>query len=78
MKEKVKNCLQLACPNVNFENQDSLIDGGILDSLAVINIIGALTDTFGIEIDADDIIAENFNSVDAIALLVERLANEHK
>jgi len=38
-------------------------------------LITALGDEFGMEIDVDEIVPENFNSADAIAAMVERLKN---
>ena len=49
-----------------------LIKGGIIDSLAIMQMIGELDDTFDIELDVDDIIVENFNSVQHIVDLVNR------
>lgn len=36
-------------------------------------LITALSERFGIEIGVDDIVPENFNSVDAIARMVDAL-----
>ena len=72
MREEIKKCLQDVCPLVDFETAIPLVDGGILDSLTIIQIITVLMDTFGIEIDADDIVAENFNSLSSLCEMVER------
>ena len=40
------------------------------------SLISELESEFNIEIDMDDIIPENFNSIDAIADLVTRLQDE--
>jgi acyl carrier protein len=42
-----------------------------LDSLAVVNVIGALEEHFGIGIDDDDINADVFETVGSVARLVE-------
>ena len=57
-------------------NCETLIDGGILSSLDIIQLIGALNDEFDISIPATEIIPANFNSVDAMAAMVERLEDE--
>ena len=57
----------------DVESCMTLIDDGILSSLDIIQLIGALNDEFDISIPATEIIPQNFNSVDA---MVERLADE--
>ncbi len=63
-------------PDVDFENEKQLIDGKILDSFDIISIVGEFNDTFDIEINVEDLEAENFNSVEAMKELIERLQNE--
>ena len=55
------------CPDAD------LIDEGILDSLAFINLIVSLEDEFGIEIQPTQIPGSTWRSVDLITGLVERL-----
>jgi acyl carrier protein len=43
-----------------------------LDSMAVVNLIGALEDQFGIAIDDDEIGAATFESVGSLAAFVEK------
>ena len=54
----------------------TLIDDGVLSSLDIIQLIGALNDEFDISIPATEIIPQNFNSVDAMAAMVARLSEE--
>jgi acyl carrier protein len=49
----------------------SLIDSGILDSTGVVEVVSYLEDTFGIELDDDDLVAENLDSVSRMARFVE-------
>lgn len=72
MKEKVMDILKEICPEVDFMNETSLIDKGILESFAVIQIVTTLMDEFDIYIDADDIEPENLNSFEEICTMVER------
>lgn len=73
MKEKVLQVIQAECPDIDFLSSDRLVDDGILDSLALTSIIAALTMEFNIVIPYEEIIEANFNSVDAMAALVEKL-----
>ena len=73
MKEKVLQVLQTECPDVDFNASNELVTDGILDSLTLTSIIAALTMEFGIMIPYEEIIEENFNSIEALTALVERL-----
>ena len=74
--EKVLEILQELRPDVDFENEDSLVDGGVLDSFDIVALVGELNDEFDIEIKPSDLIPANFNSAKAIAALVEKLMDE--
>ena len=50
-----------------------MIDNRILDSFGVISLVAELDETFDIEIEASEIIPQNFNSVQAIYAMVKRL-----
>lgn len=58
---------------VNWEDETALIDDRILDSFGVISLISELEDQFEIEIDASEIVPENFNSADAMWKMIQRL-----
>ena len=58
---------------VDWENETALIDERILDSFGVISLISELEEQFDIEIDASEIVPENFNSADAMWKMIQRL-----
>jgi acyl carrier protein len=49
-----------------------LIDRGVLDSMAMFEVIAFIEETFGVQIEDNDLIAENFETTTAIASLVSR------
>ena len=55
---------------------ETLIDDGMLSSLDIIQLIGALNDEFDISIPATEIVPANFNSVAAMEAMVKRLQDE--
>lgn len=73
MKEKVLKVLQAEFPEIDFLASDELVDDGTLESLTLTGIIAALSMEFGIMIPYEEIIEENFNSVQGMADMVERL-----
>ncbi len=50
-----------------------LVDNHILDSMTQISLVSHLSESFGIEIPYQEITAENFNSVEAMARMLARL-----
>lgn len=60
-------------PNVDFENEDALVDDGILESLDIITIIAEIADKYDVIIPSDEITSDNFNSAEALCELVEDL-----
>ena len=58
---------------VDWKNEQGLIDRRILDSFGVISLVAELGDTFDIEIEASEIVPENFNSVEAMWKMITRL-----
>ena len=54
----------------NLSDSDSLIESGIVDSLGIMKLIGFLEDKINIQISDDELIPENFSSVDSITALV--------
>lgn len=75
MREKVLSVLKEEFPEIDFESSDALVDDGVLDSMTITEMIAALSLEFGIIIPYEEIIEENFNSVDGLAMMVERLMN---
>ncbi len=73
MNEKLLALLEDVRPDVDFHAETALIEDGILDSFDIISIVQAIAENFGVEIDVDDLEPENFNSITAIASLIEKL-----
>lgn len=74
--EEVLKILSELHPDVDFRTEKNLVEGEILNSFDIISLVGELNDCFGIEINAEDLLPENFNSAEAIYGLVCRLLEE--
>jgi acyl carrier protein len=55
-----------------FGDDDSLLDGGIVDSTGVMEVVTFLEESFGITVDDDELIADNLDSVTALSRFVQR------
>lgn len=76
MEEKILEILKEVKPGVEFEGKTDLIDAGVLASFDIISLVAELNDEFDIEISVVELIPENFNSISAIAKMVQRLEDE--
>ena len=74
MKQEILELLESAVPSIDF-SYDRLVDDGLLDSLTVVQIIGELSMEYDIDFTFEDLVPENFNSLDGIVSLVERKLN---
>lgn len=71
--EKLLEILNEVNPDVDYENCTTLIDDGLLDSFAILEIVSEINDEFDVEVSAPDIVPENFNSAKALWEMIERL-----
>ena len=63
-------------PDVDYETEDNLIDGTVLDSFSIIRLIAAICDEFDIEISPKHLVPENFNSAEAMWELIQKIQEE--
>ncbi len=74
--DRIIEILQSVHPEVDYEKETGLIDKRIFDSFDVVTVVGELMDEFDIEITAEHMVPENFNSAEAISRLVSMLEEE--
>ena len=55
-----------------LDDDEPLIDSGIVDSLGVLRILAFLDETFGIDLAGDEIKLQNFRSVRSICDLIAK------
>ena len=74
--EKLLEILSDLHPEVDFENNESLIDDGILDSLDIVSLVTEIYAEFDVTIPAEEIVPENFNSAKALMALITKIDEE--
>lgn len=74
--EELMELLAALKPEIDFEQETELIDEGILESFDVITLIAELEDQFEVEIPAEEIVPENFNSAEGMWNLLQRIRGE--
>jgi D-alanine--poly(phosphoribitol) ligase subunit 2 len=74
--EKLLRILSELRPDVDFRNNNKLIDDGVIDSFDIISLVGEINENYEVEIGAEDLLPENFNSATAMLNLISRLKDE--
>ena len=73
MEQKIVEILKRMHPDVDVTGDVRLVDDGILDSLDIVTLVTELNAAFDVRIPALEILPDNFNSIGAIAAMIERL-----
>lgn len=75
-KDQLRNYIfsELARDNyfTNLSDDDSLIDNGVLDSVAIVQLLAFIENSFGTIIDDEDLIPENFENINSMCSLIQR------
>ena len=72
MKESIRACLKNNFPQIDFTDDTRNLEDEI-DSLTIVEMISCLTEEFEVEIPYDEITPDNFENLNAIVELVERI-----
>jgi acyl carrier protein len=69
--EKLIDILTDLRPDIDFSSADNLLEGGILDSLDIVVLVGEISDEFNVKISVEDLLPENFKSAQSIMALIK-------
>lgn len=72
MRDDVIEILAMICPTLDVEDEDLNIAED-MDSMDIIALIAELEDKFDIEITMEEKTEENFENVDTLVEMIERL-----
>jgi acyl carrier protein len=67
----VKNFL-FGVDDVAIKADDSLLDKGVIDSTGVLEVVGFLDERFGIQVDDNELVPSNFDSIAKLTAFVSR------
>jgi len=56
----------------NIDYEESLLETGIIDSLGILEIVNFLIEELSVEIEEDDLIPENFDTILTMVNFIER------
>ena len=62
----------------DLQGETSFLDNGIIDSTGIIELVSYVEKSFNINVDDEDIVPENFDSIQKIAAYIMRRKNNAK
>lgn len=74
--EELLEILKDVRDDVDFENCKTLIDDKMLESFDIIQIVSSINEEFDVKIPATQITPQNFNSVEALWAMIEKLLDD--
>lgn len=74
--EKLMELLEEMRPDIDFASEKKLVTDRLLESFDIISLVNEIDDEFDIKVKPADLIPENFDSVEAMWAMIERLQDE--
>jgi acyl carrier protein len=72
VRDRVRRFIQDSFLVDDFSDADSFLTTGIIDSLGVMQLVTFVEAEFGIRVADQDLVPENFDSVERVSAFVER------
>ncbi len=74
--EELLEILNELHPDVDFTTATDIVDNRILDSFDIVTLVSEIADVYDVEISAEELIPDNFNSAQAIYHLIQSKIDE--
>lgn len=73
MREEILERLKKINEEIVEDTNRDLLESGILDSFDIVNMVVKLEEAFGVDIDIDLVIPDNFRTAESIIKLLESI-----
>lgn len=60
----------------SLQNDDSFLETGIIDSTGVLELVAFIEDQYSVEVDDDELVPENLDSIDRLINFIESKLKE--
>ena len=74
--EKLIEKLKEIREDIDFENETKLVEGGLLASFDIIQIVGMIENEYDVKIPVSQLKPANYNSAAALFALIQRLEED--
>lgn len=79
VKEQIKQYIAenflFSSNGFSLDDDESFLEAGVVDSLGVVELVAFVEETYNFEVPDDDIVPDNFDSVDNLAAYITRHTN---
>jgi len=72
IRDYVNQNLLFGDSRVQYDDETSFLESGMVDSMGVMELVGFTNSAFGIQVEPMDITPENFDSVSRLAAYIRR------
>ncbi len=72
---KLLEILKQINDSIEYEKESNLVDDGLFSSFDILQCVSAIEENYGVEVPMSEIRNENFNSLENISNMIERLKN---
>lgn len=74
-KSKLKNYIVenflFGSEDAGLDDNDSFLEKGIIDSTGILEVVGFIEDEFGFEVADEELIPENFDSIEKLSAYIQ-------
>lgn len=70
---KLLEILKQINDSIEYEKESNLVDDGLFSSFDILQCVSAIEENYGVEVPISEIKNENFNSLENILNMIERL-----
>lgn len=70
---KLLEILKQINDSIEYEKESNLVDDGLFSSFDILQCVSAIEENYGVEVPMSEIRNENFNSLENILDMIERL-----
>lgn len=78
VRERIIKVLSEGVSGIDFEKETQLVTNGIFDSLSLLTVVSLLEDAFNCKIPFEKVNANNFNSIDSIAVMLQEFGAQEQ
>lgn len=78
MREKVLSILQNVRPDIDFFMEEKLLTEEVLDSYDILSLLSAMEEEFQVQLNVEDVVEENYDSLDKLTAYMTKVAGEER